>query len=153
MNPSPLASREIAREEQFRNVWTNELNDVFDRFFGRQGETPEFWGASFPPANISETDDNVVVTLQVPGMDAKDIELSLHGEVLTLKGEKKQEKEEKGKKFHRVERSYGSFVRSFSLPESVDEAAVKAEYKDGVLNLHLPKSEKVKPKAIDVKVA
>ncbi|HEU4685941.1 MAG TPA: Hsp20/alpha crystallin family protein, partial [Nitrospira sp.] len=62
-------------------------------------------------------------------------------------------KEEKGKKFHRVERSYGTFVRSFTLPESVDESGVKADYKDGVLTVHLPKTEKVKPKAIDVKVA
>jgi HSP20 family protein len=73
--------------------------------------------------------------------------------VLTLQGERRQEKEEKGKKFHRVERSYGSFVRSFTLPESVDESGVKAEFKDGVLNLSLPKTEKVKPKAIEVKVA
>ncbi len=72
--------------------------------------------------------------------------------VLTLSGERRQEKEEKNTKYHRIERSYGSFVRSFSLPEVVDETKVKAEYKDGVLNLHLPKSEKAKPRAIEVKV-
>ena len=82
-----------------------------------------------------------------------DVKVTVENGVLTLQGERRQEKEEKGKRFHRVERSYGSFVRSFTLPESVDESSVKAEYKDGVLNLHLPKSEKVKPKAIDVKVA
>ena len=73
--------------------------------------------------------------------------------VLTIAGERKFEKEEKGKKYHRVERSYGSFVRSFTLPEDADGTKVSAEYKDGVLRVHLPKSEQAKPKAIEVKVA
>jgi HSP20 family protein len=73
--------------------------------------------------------------------------------VLTIQGERRQEREEKGKRFHRVERSYGRFVRRFALPEGVDDGQVKAEFKDGMLNLNLPKSEKAKPKAIEVKVA
>jgi len=81
-----------------------------------------------------------------------EVKVAVENGEITITGERKFEKEEKGKKYHRVERSYGSFVRSFSLPESVDEGGVKAEYKDGVLNLHLPKTEKVKPKAIEVKV-
>ena len=72
--------------------------------------------------------------------------------VLTIQGERRQEKQESGKKYHRAERSYGRFVRSFTLPDLVDEEKVKAEFKDGVLNLQLPKSEKAKPKAIEVKV-
>jgi HSP20 family protein len=100
-----------------------------------------------------ETEAEYLIKAELPEVRKEDVKVTVENGVLTLQGERRQEKEEKGKKFHRVERSYGSFVRSFSLPESVEESGVKAEYKDGVLNLHLPKSEKVKPKAIDVKVA
>ena len=86
-------------------------------------------------------------------MKKEDVRVTLEDGVLTIQGERKQEKEEKGKKYHRVERSYGSFVRSFTLPDLVDEEKVKAEFKDGVLNLQLPKSEKAKPKSIEVKVS
>ena len=85
-------------------------------------------------------------------MKKEDVKVTLEDGVLTIQGERKHEKEEKGKKYHRVERSYGRFVRSFTLPDLVDEGKVKAEFKDGVLNLQLPKSEKVKPKAIEVTV-
>ena len=79
--------------------------------------------------------------------------LNVHDDVLTITGERTYEKEEKGKKYHRVERSYGSFMRSFTLPEDADGTKVSAEYKDGILTVHLPKSEKVKPKSIEVKVS
>ncbi|HZR47318.1 MAG TPA: Hsp20/alpha crystallin family protein, partial [Candidatus Manganitrophaceae bacterium] len=82
-----------------------------------------------------------------------EVKVSVENGVLTLQGERKQEKEEKGKKYHRIERSYGSFMRSFSIPDDADEAAVSAEFKDGVLSVHLRKSEKAKPKSIEVKVA
>mgnify|MGYP001574138574 FL=1 len=85
-------------------------------------------------------------------MKKEDIKLSVHDDVLTITGERKYEKEEKGKKYHRVERAYGSFMRSFALPEDADGSKVNAEYKDGVLKVHLGKSEKAKPKAIEVKV-
>jgi HSP20 family protein len=77
----------------------------------------------------------------------------VHDDVLTITGERKYEKEEKGKKYHRVERAYGSFMRSFTLPEDADGTKVTAEYKDGMLNVRLPKSEKAKPKTIEVKVS
>jgi len=83
----------------------------------------------------------------------EDVKVTLEDGVLTIQGERRHEKEEKGKKYHRMERSYGSFVRTFSLPDVIDDDKVKAEFKDGVLNLYLPKSEKAKPKAIEVKVA
>ena len=85
-------------------------------------------------------------------MKKEDVKVTLEEGVLTIQGERRQEKQESGKKYHRVERSYGSFARSFTLPDLVDEEKVKAEFKDGVLNLQLPKSEKAKPKAIEVKV-
>jgi len=106
-----------------------------------------------PTVDISESEGEYLIKAELPEVKKEDVKVTVENGVLTLQGERRQEKEEKGKKFHRVERSYGSFIRSFTLPESVDESMVKAEYKDGVLNLHLPKSERVKPKAIDVKVA
>jgi HSP20 family protein len=130
------------------------LNRVFARpsvrNTGKENLTVADW---MPTVDISETDGEYLIKAELPEVRKEDVKVTVENGVLTLQGERRQEKDEKGKRFHRVERSYGSFVRSFSLPESVDDGAVKAEYKDGVLNLHLPKSEKVKPKAIDVKVA
>jgi len=105
-----------------------------------------------PTVDISESDTEYLIKAELPEVKKEDVKVTVENGVLTLQGERRQEKEEKGKKYHRVERSYGNFARSFTLPESVDEGAVKAEYKDGMLNLHLPKTEKVKPKSIDVKV-
>ena len=85
-------------------------------------------------------------------MNKEDVRVSIEDGMLIMSGERKQEKEEKGKKFHRIERSYGSFMRSFRLPDNVDETAVKAEFKDGMLNVTLPKSAQAKPKAVNVSV-
>jgi HSP20 family protein len=106
-----------------------------------------------PSVDISETEGEYQIKAEIPDVKKEDVKVTLEDGVLTIQGERKYEKEEKGKKYHRIERSYGSFVRTFSLPDVIDEEKVKAEFKDGVLNLHLPKSEKAKPKAIDVKVA
>jgi len=117
---------------------------------GKENLTVADW---MPVVDISESDGEYLIKAELPEVKKEDVKVTVEDGVLTIQGERRQEKEEKGKRYHRVERSYGSFVRSFTLPESVDEGGVKAEYKDGVLNLHLPKSEKVKPKAIDVKVS
>jgi HSP20 family protein len=106
-----------------------------------------------PLVDISEDDKEYVIKAEIPEMKKEDIKLNVHNDVLTITGERKYEKEEKNKKYHRVERAYGSFVRSFTLPEDADGAKVTAEYKDGMLKVHLPKSEKAKPKAIEVKVS
>jgi HSP20 family protein len=105
-----------------------------------------------PSVDVSETDGAYQIKAEIPDVKKEDVKVTLEDGVLTIQGHRKQEKEETGKKYHRVERSYGSFVRSFTLPDLVDEENVKAEFKDGVLNLQLPKSEKAKPKAIEVKV-
>jgi HSP20 family protein len=146
----------LVRWDPFRELedMSERLNRVFLRpslrNSGKENLTVADW---MPTVDISETEGEYLIKAELPEVRKEDVKVTVENGVLTLQGERRQEKEEKGKKFHRVERSYGSFVRSFSLPELVDESAVKAEYKDGVLNLHLPKSEKVKPKAIDVKVA
>jgi HSP20 family protein len=106
-----------------------------------------------PLVDISEDDKEYLIKAEIPEMKKEDIKLNVHDDVLTITGERKYEKEEKNKKYHRVERAYGSFIRSFTLPEDADGSKVAAEYKDGVLKVHLPKSEKAKPKAIEVKVA
>jgi HSP20 family protein len=106
-----------------------------------------------PSVDISETDGEYQIKAEIPDVKKEDVKVTLEDGVLTIQGERKHEKEEKGKKYHRIERSYGSFVRTFSLPDVIDEDKVKAEFKEGVLNLSLPKSEKAKPKAIEVKIA
>lgn len=106
-----------------------------------------------PLVDISEDENEYVIKAEVPEMKKEEIKITVHDDVLSISGERKYEKEDKGKKYHRVERAYGSFMRSFTLPEDADGSKVNAEYKDGILKVHLPKSEKAKPKAIEVKVA
>jgi HSP20 family protein len=106
-----------------------------------------------PLVDITEDDKEYVVKAEIPEMKKEDIKINVHDDVLTVSGERKYEKEEKGKKFHRVERAYGSFMRSFTLPEDADGSKVNAEYKDGMLKVHLPKCEQAKKKAIEVKVS
>ena len=106
-----------------------------------------------PMVDITETDEEYLIKAEIPEVKREDVKVSVENGVLTLQGERKQEKEEKGKKYHRVERYYGSFLRTFTVPDNVDETKVRAEFKDGILNVHLPKTEKAKPKAIEVKVA
>jgi HSP20 family protein len=116
---------------------------------GREAMTVADWA---PTVDITEDDKEYLIKAEIPEVDKKDVKVTVQEGVLTLQGERKQEKEEKGKKFHRIERSYGSFVRSFALPDDVSEDKLKAEFKDGMLLVHLPKAEKPKPKAIEVKV-
>ena len=146
----------LVRWDPFRELedMSERLNRVFSRptlrNTGKENLTVADW---MPTVDISESESEYLIKAELPEVRKEDVKVTVENGVLTLQGERRQEKEEKGKRFHRVERSYGSFVRSFTLPESVDEGGVKAEYKDGILALHLPKSEKVKPKSIDVKVA
>ena len=135
-----------------------EMSDRLNRMFSRQS-LPQANGKEtmvvadwVPSVDVSETDGDYQIQAEIPDVKREDVKVTLEDGVLTIQGERKQEKEEKGKKYHRIERSYGRFVRSFTLPDLVDEEKVKAEFKDGVLNLQLPKSEKAKPKAIEVTV-
>jgi HSP20 family protein len=106
-----------------------------------------------PAVDIQETDNEYVVKADLPEVKKEDVKVEFEDGILTVEGERKQEQEEKGNKFHRVERAYGKFVRRFALPTDVDATKVSAEFKEGVLNVHLPKSPNGKPKAISVKVA
>ena len=93
------------------------------------------------------------IKVELPGVNKEDVRVSVEGGVLSISGERKAEKEETNKKYHRIERTYGSFARSFTLPEGTASDKVSAEFKDGVLRVHLPKDEAAKPKSIDVKIA
>jgi HSP20 family protein len=106
-----------------------------------------------PSVDIFETDNDVVVKAELPGMDPKSIDVRLENNVLLLKGERHFEKETKEENYHRVEREYGSFSRAFSLPMAVKEEKITAEYKDGILKIVLPKKEEVKPKTIKIEAA
>jgi HSP20 family protein len=106
----------------------------------------------FPSLDVSETKNDFVVKAELPGMDLKDIDVSLNDGMLTIRGEKKQEKEEKEENYHLIGRSYGTFSRSVSLPRDVNHDKVNASYKDGVLRVVLPKSEETKKKEIKIKV-
>jgi len=106
-----------------------------------------------PSVDISETGAAYVIKAEIPEVKKEDVQVSIKDGMLTIQGERKQEKEEKGKRFHRIERSYGSFSRSFQVPADVDENTVKAEFKDGMINVTLPKSEKAKTKEINVTVS
>jgi HSP20 family protein len=105
-----------------------------------------------PLVDISEDDKEFLLKVELPEMKKEDIKVSVENGELTLTGERQFEKEEKKKKYHRIERSYGSFVRSFTLPDNVNAAALSAEFKDGLLWVHLPKQEPSKPTAIQVPV-
>jgi HSP20 family protein len=127
--------------------------DMFDLFFNDVGLTDLFnkEDTLMPVIDISETEKEYVVTGEIPGVDAKDLDVTLTDGILTIKGEKKQENEEREENYHRIERHYGSFERSFRIPEKVKTDKLNATYKDGVFKLSLPKAEVVEAKKIEVK--
>jgi len=106
-----------------------------------------------PPCDIFETENDLVLKADLPDIDPKAIEIQIENDTLTLKGERKFEQQQNGKGYHRLERSYGSFVRAFSLPETVDPENVKADYKTGVLTITLGKKEVAKPRSIKIDVS
>lgn len=143
----------VVRWDPFRDI--NVLQDRMNRLFedaGRGWKTDEPVSANTwsPAVDIFEAQGEIVVKAELPGMDRKDITLNLENNVLTLKGERRFEKETKEENYHRIERAYGGFSRSFSIPATVDEEKIHADYKDGVLKIILPKKEQAKPKQIRI---
>lgn len=131
------------------------LNRIFGRPLARAESGNEMLAVAdwAPSVDISETDTAYLIKGEIPGVKKEDVKVTLEDGMLTIKGERKQEKEEKGKKFHRVECSYGSFMRSFRMPDDADENKVKAEFKDGIINVTLSKSAKAKDKAKSINVS
>lgn len=145
----------IVRWDPFRDLMSlqERMNRLFDESLTRRREDQPLGLTTWSPAvDIFETENAIVVKAELPGLSKDDIEVQIHDGVLTLKGERKFEKEVKEENYHRIERAYGGFQRSFSLPSSVEEDKIKASFKDGVLEVDLPKAEAVKPKQIKVEV-
>ncbi len=141
----------LIRFEPMREMIT--LREAMDRLFN-DAFTPSLGGTGgwqSPAADLYQTDNEVVVKASLPGMKADDVQISITGDMLTLKGEFKQEDEKKEKAYHLREQRYGAFERSFTLPTSVVSDKAKAEFENGILTITLPKAEEVKPKMITVK--
>ncbi len=128
-----------------------DMDRLFERFMEGKWEDFPALGEWAPSLDLSETKDSLVAKIEVPGMDPKDIQISLQENLLTIKGEKKQEKEEKDERYHRVERSYGAFTRSVRLPVAVDASRVNATFKNGLLAVTLPKTPAAKGTTIPIK--
>jgi HSP20 family protein len=128
------------------------MNRLFDDASARgwRGDDPAATTTWSPAVDIFETENEIVVKAEIPGIDRKDITLSLEKNVLNLKGERRFEKETKEENYHRIERAYGGFSRSFSLPATVDEEKIRADYRDGILKIVLPKREQAKAKQIKI---
>jgi HSP20 family protein len=141
----------LIKWDPFREL--NILPGRFGTFLGKDWEKAMSTTEWNPSVDIFENENEIVVKAELPGMNAKDIDVRIENNVLMLKGERRFEKETKEENYHRVEREYGSFSRSFSLPMAVREDKVTAEYKDGVLKIVLPKKEEVKPKSIKIEAA
>jgi HSP20 family protein len=145
----------ITRWDPFRDVLAlqNRMNSLFQDFARGQGEADAFTTASFvPPVDIYEDEHKVVLKLEVPGMKQDDFDIQVENHTLTIRGERKFEKEEKEENFHRIERRYGSFFRSFTVPNTVNTESVQASYDAGVLRIELEKRPEAKPKQIKVGV-
>lgn len=133
-------------------AFENRLAKFFGRMPGNGDKETMNVNGWTPLVDIAEDEKEYLVTAELPDVKKEEVKVTVENGCLTLTGERKFEKEEKGKKYHRVERAYGTFMRSFTLPETVNGDKVVADFKDGVLKVHLPKDEKARPKAIDVKV-
>lgn len=144
----------IVRYDPFRDLRTlqEEVNRLFStnlsRSFGDEGIGRGAWA---PSVDIYENKDQIVLEAELPGMKQEDFDLSVENNVITLRGERKFEKTDETDNYHRVERSYGSFTRSFTLPQTVSPEGATAEYSNGVLRVTLPKREETKPRRIEIK--
>lgn len=149
----------LVRWDPFREL--EEMTDRLNRFFsgpmlarpkaeaGKDAMTAYDWA---PSVDISESPEEFHIKVELPEVKKEDVKVAVDKGVLRIEGERKQEKEEKGKKFHRIERTYGSFLRTFTMPDNVDDTKIAAEVKDGILHVRLPKTEKAKALAVEVKV-
>jgi HSP20 family protein len=146
----------LIRWRPLRNVMSfrDDMDRLLDEFYNRMtGPADGYEGDWFPPMDVSEGDNEVTASLELPGISREDIKVSVHNDVLTVSGEKKQERTDEDQNVRRVERNYGFFKRSVSLPAEVDATKVKATFKDGILKVTLPKLESKKPKEIEVQVS
>jgi HSP20 family protein len=146
----------IIRWDPFRDLISlrEKMNRVFDDAYNSRTDDKDMISGTWNPSvDIYESDDTLVLNAEVPGIDNKDIEIEIENNTLTIKGERKFEKETKEENFHRIERAYGSFCRSFSLPAYIDQEKIKAEHENGVLIIRMPKKIELKPKKVKILTA
>lgn len=147
----------LVRWDPFREL--EEMSTRLNRFFGLAAprrtadEDGGFFADWTPAIDVEETDKEYLLKADLPDVKKEDVKIDVSNGILTVEGERKQEKEEKNRKFHRIERAYGKFVRRMGLPTDADEQKIAAEFKDGVLNVHIPKAASAKPRSIEIKVA
>jgi len=151
-----VSTMALTRWDPFRDLvgLQERMNRLFEDSLARSKTTDQemAMGAWTPAVDIYETPEEVVLKADLPGVDQKDIDLRIENSTLTLRGERKFVKETSEEDYHRIERSYGVFSRSFQLPGSIDQSGIKANHKEGVLEVHLPKKEDTRPKQIKVEV-
>ena len=143
----------IIRWDPFRDFVTlrDRMNRLFDETVTQRGEDKDLMSTAWSPScDIFETENELVLNAEVPGIDEDDIEVKIEDNTLTIQGERKLEKETKEENYHRVERSYGSFYRSFSLPHYINQENSKAEHDNGVLKVHMPKKPELKPRSVKI---
>lgn len=143
----------IIRWDPVRDMVTlrEKMNRLFEDVFTGQSEGKELAASTWAPAvDIFETENDLVMTAEVPGIDEKDIEIKIEDNTLILKGARKFEKETKEENYHRIERSYGSFYRAFTLPNSIDPERIQAEHENGVLKITMPKRTELKPRKVKI---
>lgn len=147
--------RGVSSWSPFRDLvnMEREIGRVFNGLFPEYDAENAVMAQWAPRVDVSESKDAYLIKAELPGVSKNDVKITLHDNVLTIKGEKKEEKEEKDVNVHRIERSYGVFERAFSLPLTVKSEKIDASFKDGVLSIILPKAEEAKPKEIEVKVS
>jgi HSP20 family protein len=145
----------LVRFEPFRELtsFQNEVARVFDQVWGTPVDTAAKAGAWAPPLDVWETDDEIVLALDLPGVTKDQISVELDGRQLTITGERAAESREESDRYYRVERRFGAFARSVTLPKGVHEAGINADFRDGVLEIHVPKPEEQKPRRIEVGAA
>ena len=146
----------MTRFDPFRDlaVLQDRMNRLFNESYGqRRDDDLMSRGTWTPPVDIYEVDGGLVLKAELPDMRREDIDVSVENNTLTIRGERKLDNEIKQESFHRIERAYGNFVRSFSLPNTVDATKIAAEYRNGVLTIKLPVREEAKPRSINVEVA
>lgn len=139
------------RNTMFRNSMSRLIDEAFNDFLAPVNAQDEPLGSDWlPPVDIVEDENTLVFTAEMPGLDREAVDITLEDQVLTLRGERRFERDEEKDNYHRIERAYGSFSRSFRLPTNVETAKAKATFKDGLLRIELPKTEEAKPKKLEI---
>jgi HSP20 family protein len=157
-----MGSKEKKSEKESRSlsVWNEPFGDFglsrgrnpFSRLFGDLWDERRLAGLRWSPAvDVAENDNSYAISVELPGAKREDVTVEVHGDVIEVRGEKRSEREEKDERRHVIERSYGSFSRSFSLPANADAERIAASFKDGVLTIDVPKAQESKPKQVDIK--